>query len=821
MNFEEYIYNQLMPGYTTLLTAEERSAFEQTPRGQEFQKVAQAQIDFFLQNQKSSNAVQTVVQAVQTVAQAGQTVVQAMGRWAWGSSPEALQVFPEASQVSPEALQIWCRTDPADQTIFLDNLLKEKKRLECSHTYGKYAHIIVNRYLAKKVVESNITNLPVEQITELSKVRMKAAIRKDIRTAVLRLIDLDIEFFAITQELKSQQNDNAPNNLLTEIQATTLQQQADLAQQTASDLWLELLELEKGLLRPYIVRIEFDQKEAQKKAQLEQIEREKEDLFNALRARAKKLGDFFPLLQEPGQEGEASLLSQLPGRYFQNGQLIADPEEVEQALLTELFERLLQQQTQGLEFIPGLEAFNKQNAPQLARIAFPFYLNKEQSPDWNQLFTAYSMELRSYIQAQAQAHTQVDAAALLPSAPKEPQQNLSHSLSYVWDNPLGSHVISGHHEPNASVDAVREDMEMMSVVELAQEADHLLQRNEEEFEALLDQAHDFLQATGFSMHKESPFFVIRDSYNNKDFFAPLPANQVSIARKLSTLRPLMEEYKHALFYDKGLNILSRSLAPLLIIFTPVVLTAVALGPLSWPAMAILVALIPAFVVGFALANQYVIMKNEQANKKKAQQYPSHFDIPEFQINEKMREAFGENAEKVKGFYVRQLKKYKALFSSYGEKYEIGQLNQEEVQDIKQAYSLLLEWYDIHSNANLRSDQRQEILSHRLQKTKEEIVKGLQQVLKAVLGNGEEDFIRNDVAEKVRNNLKDLFSPQSPADKPDQKEELVEYKDEGAPEGGLVRQRRVGLFSGLWAEEDYSEKSLELERLEELQTSLRF
>jgi len=174
--------------------------------------------------------------------------------------------------------------------------------------------------------------------------------------------------------------------------------------------------------------------------------------------------------------------------------------------------------------------------------------------------------------------------------------------------------------------------------------------------------------------------------------------------------------------------------PLIVIAAFVVLVAVMLSPLAIPELAFLVAAIPALFLGIYLASKYVTLKNKLYQDLRRKYYGGPFEIPEFKINQRMKRIFGsnENAEVIRGIYIDELKTCDELEKSYSKRAEEGLLSEQELAARKKnstkRHSILLEWYDIHSNNDLGYEKIPQIVRNRLNELADEEVSKMQKAL---------------------------------------------------------------------------------------------
>ncbi|CDZ78794.1 hypothetical protein BN59_03108 [Legionella massiliensis] len=239
------------------------------------------------------------------------------------------------------------------------------------------------------------------------------------------------------------------------------------------------------------------------------------------------------------------------------------------------------------------------------------------------------------------------------------------------------------------------------------------------FDKLAD-AHAFIQYTGMSTQNESSYLVIVDLYNYYRSAGQITETRTILFSLLKPFMPLYEEYKEIGLYEKNVyRKIFRTVMPLLVIAGFVVLVAAMLSPLAIPELAFLIAAIPTLFLGIFLASKYVTIKNELHQYFRTKYYGGAFEIPEFKINPRMLHIFGseENAEVIRAIYINELKACDELEKSYSERGGDGLLTEEELKlrkdNIIRRHSILLEWYDIHSNNELGFEKVPKIVEKRL------------------------------------------------------------------------------------------------------------
>ncbi|STX52190.1 Uncharacterised protein [Legionella busanensis] len=249
---------------------------------------------------------------------------------------------------------------------------------------------------------------------------------------------------------------------------------------------------------------------------------------------------------------------------------------------------------------------------------------------------------------------------------------------------------------------------------------HPIVNQANEFLRRLSDAHAFIQATGFATQNESSFLAIFDFYNYNR-----AANQVAEAKSILTnlfspFLPLYTEYKEIALYEKSIFWkLYRTVMPVIIAVSFIVLVASLLSPLGLPELAFAAVFIPALFIGIALATKYVQVKDKVYNGLREAYYGGAYEIPEFQINERMLASFGnyDKAKLARDYYIEAIKTCIELDKFYQSDKEKGILTTEQLEAQKdnaaQLNLLYLEWYDIHSNNELSYTAAPDIIFKRL------------------------------------------------------------------------------------------------------------
>ncbi|WP_419419063.1 hypothetical protein ACNVED_10975 [Legionella sp. D16C41] len=316
-----------------------------------------------------------------------------------------------------------------------------------------------------------------------------------------------------------------------------------------------------------------------------------------------------------------------------------------------------------IQFI-DLQQFNKEQANLLTTAILEAFAN-DLALNLHELLNHYHLSLKQYINKQLLLINGKNLERdTLPQPP-----NLLNSLSYLLSNPL------------------------------------LNQTNE--FLRRLSDAHAFIQATGFATQNESSFLAIFDFYNYNRFAGQVAEAKSILSSLFNPFLPLYSEYKEVALYEKSFFWkLYRTVMPVIIAVSFIVLIAALLSPLGLPELAFAAVFLPTLFIGVALATKYVQVKDKLYNALREMYYEGSYEIPEFQINERMLAAFGKasTAYIVKNYYIKTIQACIEIDKFYQAKKEKGLLTSEEIQAQKDNTTklnlLYLEWYDIHSNREL-------------------------------------------------------------------------------------------------------------------------
>lgn len=356
-----------------------------------------------------------------------------------------------------------------------------------------------------------------------------------------------------------------------------------------------------------------------------------------------------------------------------------------------LFNQLQQINKYEIQFI-NLDKFNVLQAKHMAKAILMAFNQKAPLP-LNEFIATYELDLLAYLQEQFKL---INGGPKKKTEDKDPQEFLS-ALSFLWKNP--------------AVDKANA------------------------FLTKLADAHGFIQATSFSTQNESSFLAMLDFYNYARFHEKIAETKTILSSLLTPLTPLYNEYRDIGLYEKNTFWkFLRILIPILITVAVIVALSFLLTPLMLPELTLIAVFIPALFIGLGASSLYVMTKDEIYKSLRNLVYGGPFEIPEFQVNERMIKAFQsqETAERVRTFYIEALEKCDNIESNYA---LIAQSLTEEQKKCRkenneQRCQFALEWYDIHSNGELGIDTLPKIASKSLEKQSETDYEELLDLLKS-------------------------------------------------------------------------------------------
>lgn len=257
----------------------------------------------------------------------------------------------------------------------------------------------------------------------------------------------------------------------------------------------------------------------------------------------------------------------------------------------------------------------------------------------------------------------------------------------------------------------------------------------EDFLNKLSEAHAFMQATSLASQNDNCINAMLDLYNTNRAAEQINETKSMLMSLLEPFKPLYDEYKDIALYEKNTySKVFRSIIPIIVLVGFIVVISTALAFLALPEVVFIVALIPTLFLGAFLASQYTAIKNTAYNFLRQSYYGGVYEIPEFQINERMIQpsAFKtlQNATTIRNFYVNELEKCDHLELNWSSKTS-GTLSSHDLEqraiNEKRRNTLWLEWYDIHSNNKLGCNDITTIALERLQSEIDNEIKTMKDV----------------------------------------------------------------------------------------------
>lgn len=282
-----------------------------------------------------------------------------------------------------------------------------------------------------------------------------------------------------------------------------------------------------------------------------------------------------------------------------------------------------------------------------------------------------------------------------------------------------------------------------------------------EFVNDVSDTHALFQTTGLSSQNEGSLLAILDLNNYRRYKAQIVETKSIFASLLKPFMPLYDEYKDIAAHEKNaFKKILRIVMPMLIIALIFIGVGALLAPLGLPELVFLLIAIPLLIVSLAAAAKYVTLKNDVSQYLTEKWHGGPFEIHEFQINDRMIHIFKseQTAEIIRRIYVKELETCDALEASYRAKYEKGTLNKDELllrkENMEKRLSIAMEWFDIHSNSDLGTDQVPKIVIKRLS----DLAKKELDVLDEILQKEDLSTI-NDHVKLIVDQLKTVLRPE--------------------------------------------------------------
>ncbi len=220
------------------------------------------------------------------------------------------------------------------------------------------------------------------------------------------------------------------------------------------------------------------------------------------------------------------------------------------------------------------------------------------------------------------------------------------------------------------------------------------------------QAYQFIQYSGFGSQSDFFIFDVYSALRNHNKVSELKAILYGI---LKPFYPILREYRQiGLFENNDLWKIIRTTMPLLIITATFVSITAILTPLALPEIAFITLLIPSLFLGLGIASTYCKFKEGLYQSFRQHYYGGQYNLPEFQINERMQAIFGKSADVVQKFYISALQQCQLIeenFVSISENKGLTIADKEQrIENIQRLHLLLKEWRDIHENLTLTKEE---------------------------------------------------------------------------------------------------------------------
>lgn len=247
--------------------------------------------------------------------------------------------------------------------------------------------------------------------------------------------------------------------------------------------------------------------------------------------------------------------------------------------------------------------------------------------------------------------------------------------------------------------------------------------NRELFMSTLDQlsdAHAFIQATGFATQNENSLLSWIDIYNYTRTYDNLAEAKTMLSKFLMPFMPILNEYRDITHREHNIiRQIIRTLIPMLIVASVIILVATLLSPLLFTEVTFLFILFPTVYIALTLASCYVVTKDYVYHSTRQWYFGGQFELPEYQVNERLLLGFKspEQATTIRTFYVNAIRLCYETEKHYQSRLTTGLLTDAELIDRKKNITkrdiLQLEWFDIHSNTLIGYDRLPHIAFNRL------------------------------------------------------------------------------------------------------------
>ncbi len=257
----------------------------------------------------------------------------------------------------------------------------------------------------------------------------------------------------------------------------------------------------------------------------------------------------------------------------------------------------------------------------------------------------------------------------------------------------------------------------MSISYLAQ---HVDVSNIKRYMDRIGDAHTFYQFFGLSTGHGGWELNYLDLYNYNRNRESISSAKAVLYALISPLHAFFHEYVQIAQYEKNaLSIMIRALIPILIIGLFLGGTLSLMAPLAVSELIEFLFFFPALYAAIGVASAYVELKNQAYADFITFWWGDIYQTPAFQVNPRLLRSFDddlERAQSIADFYILSLKACDKKEQEYA-LIPKGTLTTNQLDDRKKNIirksTLLLEWYDIHSNDELGCDETPSIIKRRL------------------------------------------------------------------------------------------------------------
>lgn len=399
------------------------------------------------------------------------------------------------------------------------------------------------------------------------------------------------------------------------------------------------------------------------------------------RARADELSRFFPLLLYRKKGQEAKAIDALKAAYHEGNVSCADG--ITTDFLSTIIFDVLQALSENICANIDLKVFNQKQAQDLAKRVWAASPDGDYNAWYDDYDAGLDCEVRRQLSLIKGKEWKCEPTSL---------ETIESSFSHLWKN---------------------KQTEKLGKL-LREMAD----------------AHAIIQATSCSTQNENSFLACFDAVNYVRSYKQIAEFKYILFSLLQPFKHILYEYRDIALYTSSSHYkFLRMMMPILVptaflIFVSSVLTETAF----W------IALIPALIVGLALASQYIWLKNYVYTY--FHEWDGPYNVKEFEVNERMRNVFKsqEAAEEVRHFYVTELERCDTLNNELETKRKTKGLEEGEHDRIKENLTrrdtLCLEWFDIHSNENMPTNIISKFVLAQVEATLSIESKKLKEVLQA-------------------------------------------------------------------------------------------